>query len=106
MIYSELTWRKWTRVRAEYPISYTPRFSGNDEVFYLDIGCWIFTIGYSSCPGLGAIGYFPETGDRVVLLRGFTGTLRLAMRLNPFATHSDRMFRRGVVKENKKNTLL
>jgi len=36
------------------------------------------------------------TGAGVDLLWGFTGTILLALRLNPFAAHLDRVVRRGI----------
>ncbi len=55
--------------------------------YILDIRCG---------PGFGAFGFLLGTGDKVDLLWGITRIIRLALRLNPFTAHSDRVVRRGI----------
>jgi hypothetical protein len=47
-------------------------------------------------PGLGALGFFRGFGDGFESLCGFSGAIRLDMRLNPFAAHLDRLVRCGI----------
>jgi len=42
-------------------------------------------------PGLGTFGFFLGVGDCGDLLWGFTGTVRLSIRINPCDAYSDRV---------------